>query len=192
MGLGRHALYLFEGARVHLTEADVWLAGPEPGGGFRALAVALAASDVDVRAAHPTVRMMAETIALAREAGVRGVIVGTPIPYEAMRNSLGYDPAVYAARFAVMRRAAEAAGAAYVDLHEALPSERFRDAVGHFDGEGAKLLAGLRPTVDGCPGPLGTPARADTQRAPTAVTHPERRAGQLHPDDTPCERTHPW
>lgn len=149
---GEQALYVFEGGRVHVADVAMPWLGPKkfapPSGGLRELGVALAASDVEVGPNHPTVRMMAGTITLARDSGVHVVIVGTPIPFEAMRNSVGYDPVVYARRFAVLRRAAEAAGAVYVDLHEALPMERFRDAVGHFDEAGATLLADrLRPVV---------------------------------------------
>jgi hypothetical protein len=144
--------YFLEGAHKLVAEAEVPWLGPNdidrPGGGFRAIGIALKASDISVSPDHPTVRLMAATVRMAREAGVRVVVVGTPLPFEGMGDAVGYDPALYAARFAVLREAVEGAGGVFVDLHEALPRDGFVDPVGHFTVAGAgKLAERIRPVV---------------------------------------------
>jgi hypothetical protein len=144
--------YFLEGAHALVAETEIPWLGPStfdyPGSGFTAIGFALMASNVSVTRTHPTVRLMEATVRLAREAGVRVIVIGTPIPFESMSDRDGYDPAVYAARFAVLRAAVERAGGVFVDLHEALPRERFLDPVGHFDVAGARLLAErIRPVV---------------------------------------------
>jgi hypothetical protein len=92
--------------------------------------------------------MMEATVRLAHEAGVHVIVVGTPIPFEDMRETVGYDPALYAARFATLRAAVEDAGGVFLDLHEALPHDKFHDPVGHFTVAGAEELAErIRPVV---------------------------------------------
>jgi hypothetical protein len=92
--------------------------------------------------------MMEATVRLAREAGVRVVVVGSPIPFEGMSKTVGYDPDLYRGRFAMLAAVVEAAGGTFVDLHDALPAARFEDTFGHFDAEGGAMLAErLRPVV---------------------------------------------
>jgi hypothetical protein len=147
------AFYAVEGARAQVSEATIpWLGTKQlthPMLGLRSLGVALGASSVAVTRQHPTVRMMEATVRLARAAGVRVIVVGSPLPFEAMRNSaIGYDPAVYAARFITLQGAVRDAGGVFVDLHEALPGAMFQDAVGHFTADGAEVLAArIRPVV---------------------------------------------
>jgi hypothetical protein len=144
--------YFLEGAHTLVAEAEIPWLGPKefvnPVGGWVALGISLAASNVSVSPRQPTVQLMAATIRLAREAGVHVVIVGTPLPYEEMRDSVGYDTAVYDARFKVLRDVVEEAGGVFVDLHEALPRQEFSDPVGHFTVPGARRLADqIRPVV---------------------------------------------
>jgi hypothetical protein len=146
------AVLLADGARARVSEAQVdWLGPdrpPDPTGSIRNVFLALAESDVPVTRHNPTVRMMEATVRVAREAGVRVIVVGTPIPFEDMREFRGYDAAVYDARFAVLRAAVEEAGGVFVDLHEALTRGQFTDPVGHFALPGATVLADrLRPIV---------------------------------------------
>jgi hypothetical protein len=147
------AVYVTDGARAQYGEADIpWLGPPKSTNSMtalRLLGVGLGGSNVAVTRHHPTVRMMEATVRLAHEAGVRVIVIGSPIPFEAMRESaIGYDPAVYAERFAVLGDAVRDAGGVFVDLHEALPQGMFRDEVGHFTADGAKVLAErLRPVV---------------------------------------------
>jgi hypothetical protein len=146
------ALYTADGAQALVSEADVpWLAQAYAGAtanNFLMMRLGLSASDVPVTARHPTVQMMAATVRLARAAGVHVIVVGTPIPYESMRKTTGYDPAVYESRFATIGAAVEQAGGVFVDLHEALSMEYFEDTVGHFNATGAQILAErLRPIL---------------------------------------------
>jgi hypothetical protein len=137
--------YFLEGAHALVAEADVPWLGPNeyhhPAFNWRAITVSLAGSDVPVTRDHPTVRLMEATVRLAREAGVRVLVIGTPLPFEAMHDAVGYDGAVYAERFATLRAAVEDAGGTFLDLHEALPRDQFTDAVGHFTVAGAQTLA---------------------------------------------------
>jgi hypothetical protein len=147
-------LYFLEGAHALAAEAEIPWLGPNelrrPGSGFFAIEAAIEASDVAVSSDHPTVRLMAATVRLAREAGVRVVVVGTPLPYENMGDMGGYDSPLYAARFAVLRAAVEDAGGVFLDLHEALRRDEFVDPVGHFTVAGAAALAErVRPVVAG-------------------------------------------
>ena len=144
--------YFLEGAHAFFANAQVDWLGPNkfeyPASALRALGIALTGSDVAISRQHPTVRMMEATVRLAHEAGVHVIVVATPIPYESMRDSFGYDDAVYAARFAILRDAVEDAGGVFVDLHEALTHDLFVDPVGHFSVAGAEVLAErLRPIV---------------------------------------------
>ncbi len=147
------ALYVVDGARARVSEAEVEWLGPNgihPAGiGFRVLRNAVEGSDVPLSRDHPMVRMMEATVRLARQAGVRVVVVGTPIPFQSMRDIVGYDPDVYRARYGILRAAVEDAGGVFVDLHEALGDAMLQDPVGHFTPEGAALLADrLRPVVE--------------------------------------------
>jgi hypothetical protein len=144
--------YFLEGAHALVAEADVPWLGPnrrdDPMGGIRLVALALAESDVSITREHPTVRMMEATVRLAHEAGVHVIVVGTPVPFENMRETVGYDTALYNARFATLRAAVEDAGGMFVDLHDALLRDEFIDPVGHFTVAGAEKLAErLRPIV---------------------------------------------
>jgi hypothetical protein len=139
-------VYFLEGVHVLAAEAELpWLGprGPDqrPFGGLRMLGIALAASNVAISRDHPTVRMMEATVRLAHEAGVHVVVIGTPLPFENMRQTVGYDDALYDERFTVLRAAVEDAGGVFVDLHEALRREEFVDPVGHFTVTGAQKLA---------------------------------------------------
>jgi hypothetical protein len=144
--------YFLEGAHTLVAEAKVPWLGPNeidvPGSPLYMLGVALEGFDVPITRRHPTVRMMEATVRLAHDAGVHVIVVGTPLPYEAMRSSVGYDQAIYDARFAVLRSAVEDAGGVFLDLHEALRGDMFVDAVGHFSVDGARQLAErVRPVV---------------------------------------------
>lgn len=144
--------YFLEGAHTLAAEAQIPWLGPNelehPGSAFRMIGIALAASDVPITRRHPTVRMMEATVRLAHEAGVRVIVIGTPLPFENMRDTVGYDAAVYDARFAVLRSVVEKAGGVFLDLHQELRKDMFIDAVGHFSVAGAQQLAErVRPVV---------------------------------------------
>jgi hypothetical protein len=147
------AYYVADGARTRVAASETWL-GPDgvnpPGRGFVAMDTMLRESDVPISRTQAMVRMLDATVSLARAHGVHVVIVGTPLPFQAMQATTGYDPAVYRRRFETLRAVTEEAGGRFVDLHEGLPGDRFLDFVGHFDERGAALLAErIRPVVAG-------------------------------------------
>lgn len=145
------ALYMADGAQALVSEAELPWLGPTAAAlpnNLAMMRLGLEASDVPVTRRHPVVRMMAATVRLARRAGVRVIVVGTPIPFEGMQRMLGYDPALYLARFRTLGAAVEEAGGVFVDLHDALAAQYFQDVVGHFDATGARILANrLRPIL---------------------------------------------
>ena len=145
------ALLVVDGARALVSEARLDSSGARPSSlqaGLDEARRALRGSDVPIASDHPMVRLMEATVALARAVGVRVVVVGTPIPFEAMQRTVGYDPAVYRTRFETLRAAVEQADGVFVDLHEELSTAQFVDRVGHFAKEGAEVLAErLRPIV---------------------------------------------
>jgi hypothetical protein len=153
------ALYLVDGSRALLAEAEVPWLGPNrfthPMLNVRAAELLLRGSDVPITRNQPTVRMLDATVRMARRRGVRVIVLGYPVP----RTTIGYDPGVYDWRFALLRDVVERAGGAFVDLHEAVPDAMLADPVGHLTSEGAKLLAErLRPVVAfelGRPSPTG-------------------------------------
>ncbi len=97
---------------------------------------------------NPVLRMMAATVRLASEHGVRVLVVGIPIPYEALERIAAWDAPRYAARFALLRTVVEGNGGVFLDLHTALPRSEFRDTGGHYTAEGAwRLAALLEPAI---------------------------------------------
>ncbi len=147
---GERALYLFEGLRFMFQEADFWPALPVDDSprmtwqrGMQSLALTLKSYDVPLGRRQPVVRMMGATVRMAAAAGVRTLVVGSPIPCGAMGLRGWYDPADYVQRFAVLRAVVEENGGTFVDLHEALAREEFIDGAGHYNAAGAQHLADL-------------------------------------------------
>lgn len=144
-------VYLLEGLRSRFQEAAWWnvlgLRRPiwDVTTGMRALADTLPnvlrTYDVPVGPRHALVRMMAGAVRMASRRGVPTLVIASPIPYEPLRNLGWYDPEVYARRFAAMRNAVEAEGGTFLDLHEALASDGFRDNGGHYNELGTQRLA---------------------------------------------------
>ena len=156
--LVEHAMYLADGARALVAEAELsWLGPTRPAHamtGKRAIDLALGGSDVPITVDQPTVRMMAETVRLARRHDVRVLVIGYPVP----PATTGYDHTVYANRFAILRDIVAGAGGVFVDLHEALPNEMFQDAIGHLTREGHQRIADhLRRVVVRELGPASAP-----------------------------------
>jgi hypothetical protein len=169
------AVYLLEGLRSRFQDAAWWdVLGPrtvvwDVTTAMRALPETvpnmLRAYDVPVGPRHAMVRMMGATVRMAARRGVPVLVVGSPIPYEHLREAGLYDPEVYARRFAAMRDVVEAAGGEFLDLHESLPAGEFRDNGGHYTEAGTRRLATLiEPVVrrllearrKGGPAPEGT------------------------------------
>ncbi|HXJ33940.1 MAG TPA: hypothetical protein VMS22_07840 [Candidatus Eisenbacteria bacterium] len=146
--------YWWAGGRALVRDASVWdRLGPlrsrrsAAGAELRRFRI-LYASNVAVTPSQPTVRMMAATVRLATRRGTSVIVVGTPLAWQQMAATIGYDPAVYAERFGVLREAVEGAGGTFLDLHEALRSRELRDPIGHFNARGAAHMARLvQPVV---------------------------------------------
>jgi hypothetical protein len=129
-----------------------------PLAGFAFMRMILDDTDVEVTPSHPIVRMMQATIRYAVAHGTCVLVVGTPIPYEALvRTRGGYDAARYAGRFTVLRAAVETSGGIFLDAHDALHTNEFVDMGGHFSPDGAAHMTRLvgdvvRPlALHGCP-----------------------------------------
>ncbi len=146
--------YWWAGGRTLASDAPAWdRLGPlrsrrsAAGAELRRFRI-LYASNVDVTPGQPTVRMMAATVRLATRRGTSVIVVGTPLAWEQMAATIGYDPGVYAERFGVLRAVVEEAGGTFLDLHEALRSGELRDPIGHFNARGAAHMVRLvQPVV---------------------------------------------
>ncbi len=144
------SMYLFEGLRSLAQQQHPWegVAPPPSLPSSVALAAYLDAIhglekryDQEIRPDAPFARMLAGAIEMARSRGVRVLVVASPIPWEALRDTVGYDHARYARRFDVLRGVVEARGATFVDYHEALKASGFRDDGGHLTVAGATALS---------------------------------------------------
>lgn len=142
------------GARALIRDASVWdRLGPPRSRRSEASTVLrryriMRVSDVTLGRDQPTVRMMAATVRLATARGTRAIVVGTPLAYEQMASTVGYDPRAYAERFDVLRAVVEEAGGTFLDLHEALLSSELRDPIGHFNARGAgRMMQLVAPAV---------------------------------------------
>jgi hypothetical protein len=93
-----------------------------------------------VRPGHPLIRFAAATVADAVARGARVLVVITPAPVDRLKALGWYDADDFARRAAVIRAAVEGAGGTLLDLHDALPTELFRDPGGHFTKEGAARM----------------------------------------------------
>lgn len=156
-----HALWFVSGLRALWEDAPFWerLGPPKPPPVYdpSILRDALRLFEVRLTPRNPQLRVLAAAVRMATRRGRRVLVLGAPIPTEALEQYRGHDPAVWRPRFAVLRRAVEEAGGSFVDLHDVLPSRDFADFGGHYDEEGAARLAELVwPVVEEA---LGWPAR---------------------------------
>ena len=144
------SMYLVEGLRSLVQRPRPWeaVAAPAPLPEPVGLAVYLEAIrgmeqryDQPISADSPFVRMLAASVDMARRRGVRVLVVASPLPFEQLEHSIGYERAKYAQRFATLRAVTEASGGTFVDYHEALQASGFRDQGGHFTDAGASALA---------------------------------------------------
>jgi hypothetical protein len=81
------------------------------------------------------------TVARLRRAGIRVLVVVTPMPWDLPGTH--YDAEHVLARIALLRDVVERHGARLVDLHHALDASAFRDQDCHFTADGAARMAGL-------------------------------------------------
>jgi len=132
------------------------------------------AYDVPLSRHQPFVRMLGAAVRMATRRHVRVLVVGSPIPWQAIQRQRGYDPAVYGQRFAILRDTVERNGGTFIDYHDVLTSEAFRDAGGHYNQVGAQALA-ARLRI-----PLSTALREELQR------RPPRKVGESRGNETPA------
>lgn len=99
------------------------------------------------RAGAPSLRMLQAAIQLATEHGVSVLVVLTPIPIDRLLALGAYDPSEFATQLDVLRDATEAAGGQFLDLHNAIPEDEFRDLSGHFNEAGIEHMADLLEPV---------------------------------------------
>ncbi len=96
-----------------------------------------------VRPGAPALRMLQAAVEIGVEHGSSVLVVLTPIPTEALRPRGVYDAIEFAGQTDVFREAIEASGGEFLDLHNAIPAEEFRDLSGHFNQAGIEHMADL-------------------------------------------------
>ena len=90
----------------------------------------------------PMMVMLDATIRMATRAGIPTVVIGNPVP-----ASVRDDPAPLRERFP-LRAIVENAGGRFLDLHDLLTEEQFRDGLVHFTKAGAEAIAArVEPVV---------------------------------------------
>lgn len=92
---------------------------------------------------NPTVEMLAADVAVAKQHGARVLVLGVPVPWQALEEIDAYHPDALASAMATLRAATEDNGGQFVDLHEALTRELFRDRTGHYTEAGSRKMAKL-------------------------------------------------
>src|SRR5262249_47183963 len=97
----------------------------------------------DLTASHPQVRFGAAAVGMARERGVRVLVVVTPMPWEWLAWKERYDAPAIQAQIDVLRREIEARDGQLLDLHEAMTQDGFRDIGGHFNDVGTDRMEAL-------------------------------------------------
>ena len=144
----RRGYLLLEGLRALFQESGRWeLVGPrEPAfsaeqRGRRTFRHLLEAYDQELTESQPVVRMMGETVALARRGGARSLVIVVPIPHEQLAKEGLYDPLVVWRRVRALRRTVTRNGGCLIDLHAALAPDEFADLAGHYSPRGALHLA---------------------------------------------------
>jgi hypothetical protein len=92
---------------------------------------------IDLDPGHPVLAMLAAATRHFTERGIRAIVYVNPINVEHL-TALGIVPSTALDRsLESIAAAVVGAGGEFVDLHALLPDREFRDAAGHFGGEGA-------------------------------------------------------
>lgn len=82
---------------------------------------------------HPALQVLEATLRIFQEAGVDVVVYTNPTNVEHMARVGAARPEGLARSIRSIEQVVEAAGARFVDLHDLLPDEGFRDGAGHFE-----------------------------------------------------------
>ncbi len=103
--------------------------------------------DAPIDEQSPRLVMLRAAVELALRNGIRTTVIMPPIPKYVMEFS-PHSVKGIAARSGVVGRAVSAAGARYVNLHNALATEDFRDLGGHYNRQGMdKMADSIEPLV---------------------------------------------
>jgi hypothetical protein len=133
-----------EGLRSLYEQAPFWaaLGPPQPPAVFNpAMREILTDYNVGITRRQATVQMLEAAVRTVTSSGRAAVVIGTPIPWEAMARRPWFDAERIEQRFDVLEAAVEDAGGAFVDLHDLLPQNEFADYGGHFLEAGAQRIA---------------------------------------------------
>lgn len=151
------AFFWIQGTRDEIQHVSAWeVLGPEePPTAANPLRAWVAgwqgtaqAYDCPITPRLPLVRFMAASVAQIEAAGVRALVIVSPIAYEQLAKAGHYDPAVFAGRIDVLRQAVERERGTFLDLHRALEEPLFRDRSGHFTADGmARMRQLVWPTL---------------------------------------------
>jgi hypothetical protein len=175
----RAAFHTFDLLRLsaHAAWLSTWQGDPPPApprSGPRPTAVFLEQWRESASARDTSVRMLAAAVRLARSSGAAVLVVVSPAPMSVLRESDAWDVPAYARVIERYRTVVEDAGGELVDLHDTVPLEGFRAALGfkvvdaHLNTLGAeRVAAALGPHVAVS---LRIPPRAATTR--TIVGNP--------------------
>ncbi len=101
---------------------------------------------------HPVLRLLGATVAHLERAGVQTLVYTIPLNIEHIDSMGLYDDTGLAHTLASIEATIREAGGQFVDLHDLLPDQGFRDAPGHFTVEGpidgpARVAEALAPHV---------------------------------------------
>jgi len=101
---------------------------------------------------HPVLRVLGAAVGRLERAGVRTLVYAVPLNVEHFDAMETFDAAAFAKTIASLEATVREAGGRFVDLHDLLPDQGFRDAPGHFTVEGpidgpARVAASLAPIV---------------------------------------------
>jgi hypothetical protein len=89
-----------------------------------------------------TVQVLEAAVRTVTTTGRAVVVIGTPIPWEAIATRPWFDAERIRRRYDVLRDSVQEAGGVFVDLHDLLRQEEFADYGGHFLESGAQHIAG--------------------------------------------------
>ncbi|MFP6598992.1 MAG: hypothetical protein VB852_00965 [Deltaproteobacteria bacterium] len=97
---------------------------------------------------NSTMQMIGPTIRAAQDWGAQTLVIGTPVPLHSLRKYEWFDGDDYLRRLETLQATVEQAGGRYLNLHNALSKEHFRDRLDHYNEPGAERMVELvRPVV---------------------------------------------
>jgi hypothetical protein len=147
---GADAFLVYEGLRRRVQDSPAWeVLGPRlpesPAWRLEHYVHTIQAVQADYARpfgrSAPLLAYADATVARLRRAGIRVLVVVTPMPWELPGTH--YDAEHVRARIALLRDVVERHGARLVDLHHALDASAFRDQDCHFTADGADRMARL-------------------------------------------------